>query len=78
MAKVMISIQDDLLAAVDAEAARRSTSRSGLLASAVRRELTRRSDAEIEAAIARSEARFRNAGSFEAAELIRRDRDSRR
>jgi len=74
----MISIQDDLLAAVDAEAARRSTSRSGLLALAVRHELTRRSDAEIEAAIARSEARFRNAGSFEAAELIRRDRDSRR
>jgi metal-responsive CopG/Arc/MetJ family transcriptional regulator len=39
MAKVLISIPDDLLVRVDREAARRSTSRSGLLQAAVRREL---------------------------------------
>jgi hypothetical protein len=39
MAKVMISIPDDLLATLDAEAKRRSTSRSALLQSAARREL---------------------------------------
>ena len=31
MAKVMVSLPDDLLASLDAEAARRHTSRSGLL-----------------------------------------------
>jgi hypothetical protein len=39
MAKVMISIPDDLLKGLDAEAKRRSTSRSALLQNAARREL---------------------------------------
>lgn len=39
MAKVMVSIPDSLLAAVDAEAERRRTTRSGLLQEAARREL---------------------------------------
>lgn len=39
MAKVMISIPDDLLETLDAEAKRRSTSRSALLQNAARREL---------------------------------------
>lgn len=39
MAKVMVSLPDDLLGAVDAEAARRHTSRSALLQDAARREL---------------------------------------
>lgn len=39
MAKVMVSIPDALLAAVDAEAGRRQTTRSGLLQEAARREL---------------------------------------
>ena len=39
MAKVMVSLPDELLAQLDAEAKRRSTTRSGLLADAVRREL---------------------------------------
>jgi hypothetical protein len=78
MAKVMVSLQDDLLAAIDAEAARRNTSRSGLLATAARHELARRDSTQMEAAIARSEERFRSAGSFEAAELVRNDRDTRR
>jgi metal-responsive CopG/Arc/MetJ family transcriptional regulator len=39
MAKVMISIPDDLLGMLDAEAERRRTSRSALLQNAARREL---------------------------------------
>lgn len=78
MSKVMVSIADDLLAELDAEAARRSTSRSALLATAARRELARRDPERVIAAIERSEQRFRDAGSFEAADLVRADRDSRR
>jgi metal-responsive CopG/Arc/MetJ family transcriptional regulator len=39
MAKVMVSLPDDLLGALDAEAKRRHTSRSALLRSGARREL---------------------------------------
>ncbi|MDQ2759400.1 MAG: hypothetical protein M3Y17_02915 [Actinomycetota bacterium] len=78
MSKVMISIADDLLVKLDAEAARRSTSRSALLAIAARRELARRDPERVTAAIERSEQRFRDAGTFEAADLVRADRDSRR
>jgi Ribbon-helix-helix protein, copG family len=78
MSKVMISLPDDLLAELDAEVKRRSTSRSALLADAARRELARKDPAEIAAAIARSEHRFLGAGSFESADLVRNDRDRRR
>ncbi len=77
MSKVMVSIPDDLLREIDAEAGRRSTSRSALLAAAARRELSRRDVGELEAAVARSQERFRSAGSFESADLIRSFRDSR-
>lgn len=78
MVKVMVSLADDLLAELDAEAARRSTSRSALLALAARRELARRDPDRVRAAIERSERRFRTAGAFEAVDLVRADRDSRR
>ncbi len=78
MSKVMVSMADDLLAEIDAEAKRRATSRSALLAAAARRELDRRDPVQVAEAIARSELRFREAGSFDAAELVRGDRDSRR
>lgn len=77
MSKVMVSIPDDLLADLDAEAARRSMSRSALLAAAARRELSRRDSVQVAAAIERSEQRFRRAPPFEAADLVRRDRDLR-
>ena len=77
MSKVMVSLPEDLLAALDEEALRRSTSRSALLAVAARRELARRDPDHVVAAIARSEARFERAGSFESAALVRQDRDSR-
>lgn len=78
MSKVMVSIADDLLTKIDAEAKRRSTSRSALLAVAAERELARRDNDLVVAAIERSEKRFQRAGSFEAADLVRADRNSRR
>lgn len=78
MAKVMVSLPDDLLEQVDLEAERRSTSRSALLAVAVRRELDRRDPNAVDAAIARSRERFLGSGEFDSAELVRTDRDLRR
>jgi hypothetical protein len=78
MSKVMVSIPEDLLAELDAEAQRRATSRSALLAAAARRELARPDSERVAAAIARSDGRFDSAGAFEAADLIRYDRDSRK
>ena len=78
MAKVLVSLPEDLLARIDAEASRRSMSRSGLLALAARREIDRPDPAELAEAIARSERRFEAAGSFDSADLVRADRDSRR
>jgi len=74
----MVSLPDELLAELDEEAKRRSTSRSGLLATAARRELSRRDSVQMAEAISRSERRFRAAGSFDAADLVRQDRDSHR
>ncbi|MHB8318962.1 MAG: ribbon-helix-helix protein, CopG family [Acidimicrobiales bacterium] len=78
MSKVMVSLPDDLLQRIDQEARERSMSRSALIAAAARRELARRDPEAVAAAIARSEKRFQAAGSFEAAELVRADRDVRR
>lgn len=77
MAKVMISLPDDLLADVDAAVTRRATSRSAFLAQAARLELNRPDPEAIAAAIKRSEQRFADAGPFDAAELIRAERDAR-
>jgi len=78
MAKVMVSLKDDLLGEIDAEVERRHTTRSAFLALAASRELARRDSATVRAAIARSEQRFRDAGSFDAVDLVRDDRDARR
>lgn len=77
MAKVMVSFPDDLLAALDAEVRRRATTRSAVLQEATRRALARRDPDDIAEAIARSTRRFDAAGDFEAADLIRQDRDAR-
>jgi ribbon-helix-helix CopG family protein len=78
MSKVMVSLPEELVRDIDEEARRRSTSRSAFLAAAARRELARGDSAAVAAAIARSEERFRAAGAFDSAQLVRRDRDSRR
>jgi hypothetical protein len=77
VAKVMISLPDDVLARVDDEARRRGTSRSGLLREAALRELGRPDPAVVDAAVARSRSRFASAGGFDAAALIRAERDAR-
>lgn len=77
MSKVLISMPDDLLEEVDREAATRGTSRSGLLQQAVRRELEHSSKVVIEQALSRGRQALATAGSFESADLIRRERQSR-
>lgn len=72
-----MSLPDDLLEQVDAEARKRETSRSALLAAAVRRELDRRDPDALAAAIARSRERFSRSGGFDSADLVRADRDAR-
>jgi predicted transcriptional regulator len=76
MAKVFISIPDDLLERVDREAQRRSTSRSGFLQEAARRELGWPDAEAIDAALERARAALADVG-FESTELIRASRDER-
>jgi metal-responsive CopG/Arc/MetJ family transcriptional regulator len=78
MAKVRVSLPEGLVKELDADALRRSLSRGALIAVAARRELNRPDPEAIAAAVARSEERFATAGSFDAAELLRRERDTRR
>jgi hypothetical protein len=78
MSKVMVSLPEELVREIDEEAHRRSISRSALLATAARRELARPDRGAVDEAVSRSEQRFRTAGSFEAADLVGQDRDSRR
>jgi hypothetical protein len=77
MAKVMISLPDDLLARIDDEAGRAGKTRSGFLQDAARRALGRPDTESFDAALARSRMRFASAGSFDSADMIRRDRDRR-
>jgi metal-responsive CopG/Arc/MetJ family transcriptional regulator len=78
MSKVMVSLPAELLARIDEEAKRRAVSRSALLAAAARRELDRRDPDALAEAIARSEQRFARSASFDAARLVRAERDARR
>jgi metal-responsive CopG/Arc/MetJ family transcriptional regulator len=74
MSKVMVSLPEELLQQIDEEARRRSMSRSALLAVAARRALSQPNPSAVAEAIARSTERFRTAGTFDAAHLIRDDR----
>jgi metal-responsive CopG/Arc/MetJ family transcriptional regulator len=78
MAKVMVSLSDDLLEQIDDEVRRRGGSRSALLAGAVRTELERRDPDAIQAAVERSRRRFADAGAFDSAAAVRAERDGRR
>jgi metal-responsive CopG/Arc/MetJ family transcriptional regulator len=75
MPKVMVSIPADLLADLDREAARRGSTRSGLLALAARRELEQQDPRELDALLAQARAAMRDAGAVEAADLVRAERD---
>jgi metal-responsive CopG/Arc/MetJ family transcriptional regulator len=73
----MVSLPNELLRRIDSAAVQRGTSRSGWLAEAARRELSRRDPSAIREAIERSEKRFANIRALDAAEVIRLDRDER-
>src|SRR5687767_6655102 len=75
--KVMVSMPDDLLERIDRAAAERRTSRSAFLQEAARRELGWPDPAAVEAALERGRAALADAGRFESAKLIRRERDAR-
>jgi metal-responsive CopG/Arc/MetJ family transcriptional regulator len=75
MAKVMVSLPDELLERVDAEARRRATTRSALLRDAVSRELIRRDPATVRRAIEEARALFDGTDAFESAQLIRAERE---
>lgn len=77
MSKVLISIPDDLLAAIDREASSRGASRSAFLQEAARHELGRPSKVRIQGALERARRALRDVGAFEAAAVIRADRDAR-
>jgi predicted transcriptional regulator len=77
VAKVLISMPDDLLERIDREAAERRTSRSALLQEAARRELGWPDPAALDAALERGRQALAGSGAFESAKLIRTERDAR-
>lgn len=70
MAKVMISIPDDLLAALDAEADARHASRSSVIAQAVRAEITAPNAALADDLLAAARTALSDTGEWSAAELV--------
>jgi metal-responsive CopG/Arc/MetJ family transcriptional regulator len=74
MAKVMVSLPDELLGALDAEAQRRGTSRSALLQAGARREigLLRRERNAVLADLERLSGTWE--GPIDAAALVRAER----
>lgn len=78
MAKVMISMPDELLRRVDQRATKREMSRSAFLREAVERELKRREPDEVRAAIERLRTDFGTIDDeMDAGEWIRREREKR-
>jgi hypothetical protein len=74
MAKVMVSFPDELLGAVDAEAARRKTSRSAVLQAGARHELGLLTGDREQALSAFRDFSARWGGPIGAAELVRAER----
>jgi predicted transcriptional regulator len=77
MAKVLISMPDDLLERIDREAGARGSNRSRFLQDAARRELGWPSSDALEAALTRGREALAIVGSFESAEVIREQRLAR-
>jgi hypothetical protein len=76
VAKVLISIPDDLLARIDREAKRRGATRSGFLQHAAALELGWPDPSVLDAALKRGRDALAGAGAFESAKLIREERDA--
>ena len=75
MPKVMVSLPAELLADLDREATRRGSTRSAFLALAARRELEQQDPAELDELIEQARVALRTSGPFEAADLVRAERD---
>jgi hypothetical protein len=83
MAKVLISLPDDLLERIDIEVKARGGNRSGFLAEAASRQLGWPGLEDLDAALRRGREALADAGGFESSRLIReqrlaRDADDRR
>lgn len=77
MAKVMVSIQDELLRKIDRAAHAQGASRSAFLAAAARRHLAQTGEESVTAAVASLEKIFTAPPFIDAAALVRADRDAR-
>lgn len=77
MAKVLISLPEDLLRRIDREARARGSNRSRFLQDAARRALGWPDDEHLDAALARGRAALATVGAFESADLIRQERVAR-
>lgn len=75
--KVMVSMPGELLERIDREANERGTTRSAFLQEAARRQLGWPDPSRIDAALERGRAALAGLGTFEAAELIRAEREAR-
>ena len=79
MAKVMISVPEELLDRIDARvAATAAASRSAWLAELAERELSRPAPEEMRAAVRRGRRVFARLGAFDSGAEIRKERDSRK
>jgi predicted transcriptional regulator len=77
MAKVLISLPDELLERIDREARARGSNRSRFLQEAARRQLGWPSADALEAALKRGREALAGVGSFESGDLIREERLAR-
>jgi Arc/MetJ-type ribon-helix-helix transcriptional regulator len=75
--KVLVTMPDDLLDRIDRETQSIGSTRSDFLQEAARRQLGWPDPATIDAALERGRGALAGAGSFEAADLIRADREAR-
>lgn len=77
MGKVLVSMPDELLRAIDAAVDRKGTTRSAFLQRAARDALAVPDPRAIRAAVERGRAAIAHVGAFESGDLIRADRDAR-
>ena len=76
MGKVLVSMPDELLEAIDAAVDRRGTTRSAFLQAAARTALASPDPALIRAALERGRGAIADLGAFESRDLIRAVRDA--
>ena len=76
MSKILVSLPDDLLERIDREARARGTNRSRFLQEAARRQLGWPDPAALRAALKRGRRALAEIGSFESADLIRKQRQA--